>query len=88
MELTQNLISELNWLYKTYKQGSQGLLYSNHSKLGTCPHTSFIRVKKLERRGLAKFVKIVKGHPVYSITEDGLNVIKGLIHFDKYRISK
>lgn len=65
---------ELTRLFKSYAAGSMGVLYYPHELDGSPYKKAFIRVKRLEKKGLAQRLDDCLGHPVYSITPYGIQV--------------
>lgn len=70
--LSPKLEHELRWLFKSYAAGSQGNLYYPNTSEDTPTKKSYIRVKRLAKLGYAKSDGFCIGHPVYSITELGI----------------
>ena len=76
MELNDKLLGQLHWLFKTYKAGSRGLLYTTLGNEDSVPKAALTRVKRLCKKGLAEFVGNTQGCQVYRITAEGLKEYK------------
>ena len=76
MELNDKLLGQLHWLFKTYRAGSMGLLYSTQGSEDSLPRVALTRVKRLCKKGLAEFVGTTQGCQVYRITLEGIKTYK------------
>ena len=63
---------ELGRLFKAHADGSIGVLYYPQGWDDSPCKKAFIRVKRLEKKGLAQRLDDCLGHPVYSITPYGI----------------
>ena len=79
MELNDKLLSQLGWLFRTYKTGSSGLLYSTLGDEDSVPRRALTRVKRLCKKGLASYVGELQGCPVYRITREGISEYKNAL---------
>lgn len=76
MELNDKLLGQLGWLFRTHTSGSEGLLYTTQGEEDSVPSRALTRVKRLCKKGLAEFVGITQGCPVYRITPMGVSEYK------------
>lgn len=76
MELNSKLLGQLSWLFRAYKAGSSGLLYSTLGNEDSVPRMALTRVKRLCKKGLAIYVGMSQGCPVYQITPEGVKAYK------------